>query len=285
MIKYTLPDFTVGLGLNLFFIRLLEQRPDWFQDGVAIDSVYGCFPDCIMNGGRAYVRERASKAQMDEAFSLLSEHGVKPRITFTNMLAKSEHLSDAYFNEILEAGARHGAEAIVYADAVGDYIRANFGMKLVLSTTRAIEDADAVNRMLDRYDYVVLNYNRHKDPAFLAAIEDAARVEVMVNEFCQRNCPHRQEHYLHNSQDQMSGAMRPFECIAQRADFFDHKPGHPVMFTDDEARALHDAYRIEHFKIVGRGVPFATVLEAYAYYLVRPEYREDVKRLVMRAAG
>ena len=35
MINYTLPDFTVGLGLNLFFIRLLEQRPALFQDGVA----------------------------------------------------------------------------------------------------------------------------------------------------------------------------------------------------------------------------------------------------------
>ena len=31
MINYTLPDFTVGLGLNLFFIRLLEQRPDVYK--------------------------------------------------------------------------------------------------------------------------------------------------------------------------------------------------------------------------------------------------------------
>lgn len=39
MITYTLPDFTVGLGLNLFFIRLLEQRPSWFQADVRIGSV------------------------------------------------------------------------------------------------------------------------------------------------------------------------------------------------------------------------------------------------------
>ena len=79
--------------------------------------------------------------------------------------------------------------------------------------------------------------------------------------------------------------MRPFECVAKRADFFDHEPGHPVIFTDREVRDLHDEYGIGYFKIVGRGVAFQTVLEAYAYYLVRPEYREDVKRLVMRAAG
>ena len=50
-------------------------------------------------------------------------------------------------------------------------------------------------------------------------------------------------------------------------------------------REAHDRFGIESFKIVGRGVAFQTVLEAYAYYLVRPEHREDVKRMVMRAAG
>ncbi|HIY84201.1 MAG TPA: hypothetical protein H9823_10215 [Candidatus Rubneribacter avistercoris] len=48
---------------------------------------------------------------------------------------------------------------------------------------------------------------------------------------------------------------------------------------------MHDIYHIENFKIVGRSAPFPTVLEAYAYYLVRPEYCEHVKRLVMCSAG
>ena len=285
MINYTLPDFTVGLGLNLFFIRLLEQRPALFQDGVRIDSVYGCFPACDLNGGRAFLRERATPRQMEEAFSLLAEHGVKARLTLTNMLADEDDLRDEYLNAMLAIASRYGVEAIVYADLVGDYVRERYGMRCVLSTTRALADAAEVNRMTKRYDYVVLDYNRHKDPAFLAALEDRDKVEVMVNEFCAYQCPHRAQHYLHNSEDQRSGAMRPFECVAKRADFFDHEPGHPVTFTDQEVRDLHDEYGIGYFKIVGRGVAFQTVLEAYAYYLVRPKYREDVKRMVMRAAG
>lgn len=285
MIKYTLPDFTVGLGLNLFFISLLEQRPALFQDGVRIDSVYGCFPACNLNGGRAFLRERSTPRQMEEAFSLLAEHGVKARLTLTNMLAGEDDLRDEYLNGMLAVASRYGAEAIVYADLVGDYVRERYGMRCVLSTTRALADAAEVNRMTKRYDYVVVDYNHHKDPAFLAALEDRDKVEVMVNEFCAYRCPHRQEHYLHNSEDQRSGVMRPFECVAQRAEFFDHEPGHPVIFTDREVRDLHDSHGIGYFKIVGRGVAFRTVLEAYAYYLVRPEYREDVKRMVMRAAG
>lgn len=283
--NYTLPDFTVGLGLNLFFIRLLAQRPDWFQSGVRIDSVYGCFPACNLNGGRAFLRERASVGQMDETFALLAEHGVKARLTLTNMLVTEADLHDEYANAMLAAAARYGGEAIVYADLVADYVREHYDMRCVLSTTRPLADVAELNRMTKHYDWVVLDYNHHKDPAFLEAIEDPGKVEVMVNEFCVAGCPHRHEHYLRNSEDQMSGQMRPFECVAKRADFFHHEPGHPVIFTNDEARDLHNRYGINAFKILGRGVPFATVLEAYTYYLIQPSYREHVKHLVMRAAG
>ncbi len=281
--KYTLPDFTVGLGLNLFFIQLRERQIDWFQEGVVIDSVYGCFPDCILNGGRAFIRERFTIDQMDRALALLAEHGVKARLTLTNMLADETDLADEYLNAMLSVAARYGAEAIVYADVVGDYVRERFGMGCVLSTTRAIGNVDEFNRMTKRYEYVVLDYNHNKDRVFIDAIVDKRKTEVMVNEFCAYRCPHRQEHYLHNSEDQRGGSMRPFECVAANADFFNHQPGHPVIFTDDEVRLLHEETGIDSFKIVGRGVAFLTVLEAYVYYLIRPEYREEVKRMVMHA--
>ena len=89
---------------------------------------------------------------------------------------------------MLAIASRYGVEAIVYADLVGDYVRERYGMRCVLSTTRALADAAEVNRMTKRYDYVVLDYNRHKDPAFLAALEDRDKVEVMVNEFCAYRC-------------------------------------------------------------------------------------------------
>ena len=107
MINYTLPDFTVGLGLNLFFVRLQAQRPDWFQDGVRIDSVYGCFPACNLNGGRAFLRERTAQAQMEETFALLAEEGVKARLTLTNMLATEADLHDEYLNAILSTASRY----------------------------------------------------------------------------------------------------------------------------------------------------------------------------------
>lgn len=285
MINYTLPDFTVGLGLNLFFIRLARQRPAYFLPDVRIDSVYGCFPDCILNGGRTFIQRRYTPARMEETFALLAENGVRPRLTFTNMLARVDHLKDPYVEAMLQVASRFGGEVIAYSDEVGAYIQQHYGLKLVLSTTRALKDAQAYKEAVERYDWVVLNYNHHKDYAFIDALPAKERLEVMVNEFCVKDCPHRLDHYLHNSQDQMNGQMRPFECVAHKADFFAHEAGHPVLFTTDEVRALHDDHGIRYFKIVGRGVPFQTVLEAYVYYLVRPEYREEVRRAVMSAAN
>ena len=280
MIAYTLPDFTAALGLNLFFARLAFERPDWMQPDVRIASMYGCFPGCKLNGGRSYVRERATPQQMERTFAILEEYGIVPRLTFTNMLATPADLDDPYVRAILDAAARHHGEAIVYSDAVGDAVRKRYGLPLVLSTTRALEMPAEVNAACERYDWVVLNYGHHKDPAFLGGLARPERCEVMVNEFCVPGCPHRHQHYLQNSQDQQSGSQRPFTCVAKKADFFAHEPGHPVMFTDGEARDLHERFGISYFKIVGRGVPFATVLEALSYYLVRPEYRQDVKRQV-----
>lgn len=281
MITYTLPDFTVGLGLNLHFARLLAERPAWMQPNVRIASVYGCFPGCNLNGGRSYLRAQTSPADIERTFAILEEYGLVPRLTLTNMLATPADLNSPYARCILESAARHGGEAIVYSDKLGREIRRRYGIPLVLSTTRALEDAQAVNQAMQTYDWVVLNYNRHKDPAFLRALEQPKRAEVMVNEFCVRNCPHRQEHYLLNSQDQRAGTQRPFECAAKRTGFFAHEPGDPVTFTTGEVRQISESYGIEYFKIVGRGVPFATQLEALTYYLVRPEYRKTVKQQVV----
>lgn len=279
-IEYTLPDFTANFGLNLFFVRLLMERPTWMQPDVNASSIYGCFPNCVLNGGRSYLREQTSAPQIERTFQILQEYGLVPRLTFTNMLATPADLDDPYVRTILEAAARYHGEAIVYSDELGVAIRERYDMPLVLSTTRALETPEEVNAACETYDWVVLNYNHHKDPDFLRTLAYPEKAEVMVNEFCVAHCPHRQEHYLVNSQDQHEGVQHPFQCVAHKADFFKHESGHPVIFTADEVARLHDDYGINSFKIVGRGVPFETVLESLAYYLVRPEYRAQVKQLV-----
>lgn len=279
-ITYTLPDFTQSLGLNLFFVRLLRERPELCRPGVEIDSIYGCFPSCALNGGRALVQKRYTPERIEQTYRLLDEYGLTARLTLTNMMAGKEQLEDPYTRQILELGARHGAEAIVYSDEVAEHVRKRYGMATVLSTTRAITSVEEFNRACHSHKLAVLDYSVHKDRTFLGGLKHPDKAEVMVNEFCVPGCPHRHAHYLHISSDQARDQLTSFECLANKADFFNHRTGHPVIFTADEVRALSRDYGIRHFKIVGRGVPFATQLEALSYYLVRPERQLEVKKTV-----
>lgn len=287
MICYTLPDFTANLGLNLFFVRLMDENPSWFQDEVRIESLYGCFPGCIMNGGRAFVRERFTRDQVERTFQVIDEYGLRARLTLTNMLVEQEHLEDSYFKIIMDCAQDHAVDAIVYSDVVDAYIRAKHpAMGRILSTTREILEVDALNEALRAYDMVVLNYTKHRDDDLLRRVEEPGRLEVMVNEFCHKGCSHRQEHYLRNSQDQLEGSIRPFACVQPPTTaFFNHEPNHPVMLTCEDVRVMHDRYGISHFKIVGRGTSFFTVLEAYVYYLVKPAFRDAVRREVAAAVA
>lgn len=285
MIDFTLPDFTVGLKRNLLFAQLMHDCPQFFYDDVRIHSVYGCFPNCAVNGGRTFVREPYTAAQMEETFAALDDRGLKARVTFTNMLVEERHLEDAYFNLILDTAAAHGAGVIVYSDLVDEYVRARHPrMERTLSTTREILDADELNRALDAYDLVVLNYNKNKDRAFLDRVQTPTRLEVMANELCNPGCPHRTEHYLHNSRDQLRQSITEFKrCNLAGRDFFRLAPTSPTILSNDDVRLLHRRYGVPRFKLVGRGMTPDVVLESYLYYLVRPEHRDGLRRAL--AAG
>lgn len=279
MIDFTLPDFTVGLRRNLVFAQLKQDCPQFFFDDVRIHSVYGCFPSCVLNGGRTFVRDPFTSAQMEETFAALDAARLQARLTFTNMLAGEKHLADPYFNEILDRGAEHGAGAIVYSNLVASYIRARHPqMEITLSTTREILDVAELNAQLKRYDLVVLNYNKNKDREFLDAVEQPEKLEVMANELCNPGCPHRNEHYLHNSRDQLEGRLTEFRrCDLSGKDFWKLAPTSPTILTNDDVRALHARYGVPRFKLVGRGVAGDVNLESYLHYLVRPEHRAGLR--------
>ena len=287
MIDFTVPDFTLGLKRNLVFAQVMRDCPQFFYDDVRIQSVYGCFPGCVMNGGRAFIREPYTREQVEATFQALDQFGLAARLTFTNMLVEERHLADPYFNMILDAAAAHNAGVIVYSDLVGDYIRARHPqMERALSTTREILDADELNRALDAYDMVVLNYNLNKDYAFLDQVEHTERLEVMANELCNPHCPHRQEHYRHNSADQLAGTLTEFRrCNLAGKDFFKLAPSSPTILTGAEVRDLHRRYRIPRFKLVGRGVAGDVNLESYLHYLVRPEHRDGLRQAIKAMAG
>ena len=282
-LNYALPDFTAGLQMNLSLIELWRNSPAMFRDGVRFDSVYDCFPGCKANGGRHYLGVRYPSGWMHATFAALNDAGVKARLTFTNMFIDIHVLrDDAYVRKILDVASRYDVEIIVYSDDVADYLRQNYPFKLVLSTTREIADIETLNDALERFDYVVLNYNLNKDYDFIAQVAHPERLEVMVNELCAPGCPVRQKHYEHESRDQLNGESTLFseECRRPKADLVDLFSG-PVVLSNVEVVRLRADYGIRNFKIVGRNRKREKLVDVLLYYLVKPEYHADVRRMLV----
>jgi collagenase-like PrtC family protease len=220
---------------------------------------------------------------MHATFSALNDAGVKARLTFTNMFIDTHVLrDDAYVRMILDIASNYDVEIIVYSDEVADYLRQNYPFKLVLSTSREITDVEALNDALERFDYVVLNYNLNKDYDFIAQVAHPERLEVMVNELCAPNCPVRKQHYEHESRDQLNGESTLFreECRRPKADLMDLVSG-PIVLSNEEVVRLRADYGIRNFKIVGRNRRREKLVDVLLYYLVRPEYHEDVRRMLV----
>ena len=282
-LNYALPDFTAGLKMNLSLIESWRNDPAMFRDGVRFDSVYDCFPRCRANGGRHHLGKPYTSFWMHATLAALNNVGVKARLTFTNMFIDGSTLrDDAYVREILDVASRYDVEIIVYSDDVADYLRQNYPFKLVLSTTREITDVETLNDALERFDYVVLNYNLNKDYDFIAQVAHPERLEVMVNELCAPNCPVRKLHYEHESRDQMNGESTLFreECRRPKADLMDLFSG-PVVLSNEEVDRLRADYGILNFKIVGRNRKCENFVDVLLYYLVKPEYHADVRRMLV----
>ena len=284
MIQYALPDFTEKLAFNLMFARMMRNAPELFFDDIRIDSLYGCFPDCIMNGGRIISGERASYDRISETFDAIEKEGLSIRITFTNMLVRPEHFEDEYANDILRAAHGRDAKVIIWSNELGKYISNRYGLGLILSTTHELNGVDELNKMLERYEMVVLNYNHNKDDAFLKQISNPTKLEVMANEMCRPNCTTRYTHYLEDSRSQMERIPTSFQCPGgcEGINFTTRTSLSPTILGNDDIRRLNETYGISHFKLTGRNAGFLWCSVVYLFYLVRPEYHKVMAKIIQK---
>lgn len=275
MIQYSIPNFVNHLEFNLNFTKMMKAAPELFRDDVSVDSIYGNFPDCIMNGGRTTIGTPYNYDQINETFDRIEKEGLSIRLTFSNMLIKPEHFEDEYSNMILKAAQGRNAWVIVYSDELGDYISSRYQLKRILSTARLLSGVEELNAMLKRYDMVVLDYNHNKDHDFLKQVSDPSMLEVMPNELCQNYCPVRQEHYKNESLSQLAHTEPTFICPGKcfRSGYTSQTDKSVHLLSNDDIRDLNSRYGINHFKIVGRKLAPYIYLETFAYYFAKPGYQ------------
>ena len=281
---YHLPGLFEFYELYRVFLPLFRRHRDWFYDWCTIGSVYGAPAGCRWDGGRAGFGE----AKAGDAAGLMREYGISPRLTFSNSLLREGDLSDPECNRLCALFENSGpapAGVILTSDLLLDYLRGKYpGFYFVSSTTKVLDDFRQLEKELKRpeFRFVVPDFRLNREMDRLAALpaELKGKVEFLCNEACRFDCPDRKACYENVSRKNLGEDCEDHICVsphAERGYRFSDAMENPGFIGIREMRDDYMPNGFSHFKIEGRSLGSAVVLEFLLYYMTKPEYQLRVR--------
>ena len=281
---YHLPGLFEFYELYRVFLPLFREHREYFYEWCEIGSLYGAPADCIWGGGRVgYGEDRP-----EDVAELTREYAVSARLTFSNSLLREEHLSDRKCNALcarFETGGAVPNGVIVSSELLLRYLQKNYpGFYLVSSTTKVLTGFTQLKAELDReeYRFVVPDFrlNRAFDRLSTLSEEQRRKVEFLCNECCSFTCPDRKNCYENVSRRNLGEECAEHRCVAPEAARgyrFSEAMKNPGFIGVGDIQKLYLPNGFSQFKIEGRSLGSAVVLEFLLYYLTRPEYQLKVR--------
>ena len=281
---FHLPGLFEYYELYARFLPLYRAHRAYFYDWCGIGSIYGAPRDAIWSGGRI----SDGTAAPEEVLTLMQEYGISARLTFSNSLLQPEHLHDPACNalcRLFSEGAAPENGVIVSSDLLVDYLRAHYPkLYLVSSTTKVLTDFTDLRHELARpeFRFVVPDFRLNKALQPLAELPQEAKdkVEFLCNECCWFGCRDRKACYEAVSRIALGIPGPEHHCAAPHAAEgyrFSKAMANPGFISIDDIRNIYLPMGFSQFKIEGRGLGSALILEFLLYYLTRPEYQIHVR--------
>ena len=281
---YHLPGLFEFYELYRIFLPLFRRHREYFYEWCDIGSIYGAPADCLWGGGRVGTGE----CDADCALALAREYGVSARLTFSNSLLQKEHLSDRRCNALCARFAESRDPqngVIVHSDLLAEYLKRTYpNLYLVSSTTKVLTDFAQLQRELARaeFRYVVPDFRLNKALDRLAALPAPMKdkVEFLANECCWIGCRDRRACYEAVSRKNLGEAAPEHRCAAPDAAEgyrFSKAMANPAFIGVADILNTYLPMGFSHFKIEGRGLGSALILEFLLYYMTKPEYQLRVR--------
>ena len=283
---YHLPGLFEFYDLYNAFLPLFREHREYFYDWCEIGSIYGAPRDCIWGGGRVGFGDE----QPEKVAALLKEYGISARLTFSNSLLREEHLSDKRCNSLctlFEQGPVQNG-IIIHSDLLLDYIKAKYpGFYFVSSTTKVQTDFNQFEAELERneFRYVVPDFRLNKELDRLKALTGTQKkkVEFLCNECCWYKCHDRKRCYENVSRKSLGEDCEDQVCVspnAQRGYRFSDAMKNPGFIGIEDIQNTYTPEGFSHFKIEGRSLGSAIILEFLLYYMTKPEHQLEVREAI-----
>lgn len=313
--QYHLPGLFEFYELYKVFLPLFREHREYFYDWCDIESVYGAPADCIWGGGRAGFGDDDARKVLD----LMKEYGISARLTFSNSLLREEHLLDKKCNALCklfeEAGDIQSESVsdsnmknksikdiqennvqpkviqngvIVHSDLLLDYLKKNYpNLYFVSSTTKVLTDFQQFSNEVKRkeFRYVVPDFRLNKSFDRLNTLTqiEKDKVEFLCNECCWFGCKDRKRCYETVSRKNLGENCPEHHCAAPDAEegyLFSKAMKNLGFIGIEDIQNVYLPMGFSNFKIEGRGLGSALVLEFLLYYMVKPEYQIHIREAI-----
>ena len=174
---------------------------------------------------------------------------------------------------------------IIYSDLLLDYIKENYpGFYFVSSTTKVLTDFGEFENELNREDfrYVVPDFRLNKSFDKLKALSQHQKdkVEFLCNECCWFGCTDRKKCYETVSRKNLGEDCPEHYCVApdsRQGYLFSKAMENPGFIGVDDIKNTYLPMGFSNFKIEGRGIGSAMILEFLLYYMTKPQYQIHVR--------
>lgn len=282
--QYHLPGLFEFYELYAAFLPLYRTHREYFYDWCDIGSIYGAPFGCLWGGGRV----SSGTCGARDVLALMREYGISARLTFSNSLLREEHLKDKTCNALCRLFSESGTVqngVIVHSELLLDHLKVAYPqLYFVSSTTKVLTDFSQLRRELERpeFSYVVPDFRLNKTFASLNTLPQALKdkVEFLCNECCSFGCKDRRACYEAVSRKNLGEAAPEHHCKAPDAKYgyrFSRAMENPGFIGIEDIQNTYLPMGFSNFKIEGRGLGSALILEFLLYYLTKPDCQLRVR--------
>ena len=284
---YHLPGLFEFYELYSVFLPLFREHREYFYEWCEIGSIYGAPADCIWGGGRVGFGDQ----DIYKIFKLMNNCKISARLTFSNSLIREEHLSDKKCNDICSLFSKSDTVQngiIIHSDLLLNYLKEKYPkFYYVSSTTKVLTDFQQLLKEIERDDflYVVPDFRLNKKFDNLKTLSEKQKnkVEFLCNECCWFGCRDRKECYENVSRKNLGENCPEHCCTSPNADEgyrFSKAMTNPGFIGIKDIKNIYMPMGFSNFKIEGRGLGSALILEFLLYYMTKPEYQLHVREKI-----
>lgn len=221
----------------------------------------------------------------------MREYKISSRLTFSNSLLEKEHLTDSKCNKLCslfqsDNGTENGI--IIHSDLLLNYIKEQYpNFYFVSSTTKVITDfnmfIDELNREEFRYVVPDFRLNKKLQRLNMLSVKQKNKVEFLCNECCSFECNSRKECYESVCHKALGDDCAEHICSApdSKDGYVFSKAMKNIGFIGiEDIKNVYLPMGFSDFKIEGRSLGSALILEFLLYYMTKPEYQLQVREKI-----